>query len=231
MHTHEQATRVAQALSQSDHYPLHLRPLEQAPPSFTIALSREAGSGGAPVAAEIGRRLNWPVYDNDLLTQLAKDLRVDVHRLREIDERPGSRLVECLEAFASASTVSEVTYFRSLLRLMLTLAARGACVIVGRGATIALPPETTLRVRLVASRDDRIKAVAQELGMDRASATRFVDNRDRDRIRFIKDHFHKDLADPLLHDVTLNTSRFSVDECAAIAIESLARMQARKPAR
>jgi cytidylate kinase len=231
MHTHEQATRVAQALSQVDEYPLNLRPLEPPPPSFTIALSREPGSGGAPVAAEVGRRLNWPVYDNELLTQLAKELRVDVHRLRGIDERPGSRLVECLEAFASASTVTEVTYFRSLLKLMLALAARGACVIVGRGATIALPPETTLRVRLVATREDRIKAVAQEHGQGRAEAARFVDARDKDRIRYIKDHYHKDLANPLLYDVILNTSRLSVDECVAIIIESLARMQARKPAR
>jgi Cytidylate kinase-like family len=228
MHTHEQASRVAEALRQAGEYPLNRKPVEPPPPSFTIALSREAGSGGALVAVEVGRRLNWPVYDNELLTRLARDLRVDEHRLRGIDERPGSRLVECLEAFASSSTVTEVGYFRSLLRLILELGNQGECVIVGRGAVLALPAETTLRVRVMANHEDRIAAVVRETGLSRPKAVRFVETRDHERSRFIKDHFHKDVADPLLYDVLLNASRFTIDECATIVIESLARLQARK---
>lgn len=231
MYTRDEAFRIAQALGTSDEYPLNPRPVEQPPPRFTIALSREPGSGGALVAAEVGRWLNWPVYDHELLTRIAHDLKVDVNRLKGIDERPGSRLVECLEAFASASTVTEVTYFHSLLRLILALGARGECVIVGRGAMIALPLETTLRVRVVATREDRIAAVAREHGYSRVEAARFLETRDRERARFIKDHYHKDLADPLLFDLILNASRFNVDECATIVTESLARLQARKLAR
>jgi len=230
MYTRDEAVRIAQALSTSDEYPLNLRPMEQPPPSFTIALSREPGSGGALVAAEVGRRLNWPVYDHELLTRIAQDLKTDVNRLKGIDERPGSRLVECLEAFASASTVTEVNYFRSLLRLILALGSRGECVIVGRGAMIALPLETTLRVRVVASREDRNAAVAREHGCSRPEATRFLETRDRERARFIKDHYHKDIADPTLFDLILNASRLDVDECASIVIGSLGRLQAREAA-
>jgi hypothetical protein len=228
MYTREESARVAQALRLAEEYPLNLRTAEPPPPSFTIALSREAASGGALLAAEVGRRLNWPVYDNELLTQLAKDLQVDLHRLKGIDERPGSRLVECLEAFAASSPVTEVTYFRGLLRLILALGARGACVIVGRGATIALPIETTLRVRLVATKKDRTTTIARDRGISRALAAREIDTKDRERARFIKDHFHKNVNEPLLYDVILNASRFTCDECATIVIESLERLQARK---
>jgi len=96
---------------------------------------------------------------------------------------------------------------------------------------IALPAETTLRVRVVASREQRLAAIMSERAADRAAAERHLDACDRERRQFIKDHFHKDLTDPLLYDLVVNASRFSVDECASIAIESLARFQARKVGR
>jgi cytidylate kinase len=200
-------------------------------PAFSVAVSREAGSGGESVAREVGRRLGWPVYDNELLTHLAEEPRIDVHRLEGVDERPGSRLVEFVEAFAAASAVTEVTYFRRLLKLLLALGARGACVIVGRGAMVALAVDTTLRVRVVASPKDRIAAVAREQGLNPDEAARYVEARDRERSRFIKDHYRKDLTDPLLYDLVLNASRLSVDESAALVIEALLLLQGRKAAR
>jgi cytidylate kinase len=219
---------MAEALVRSGEYPQTRQPEAPPRPSFTIALSREAGSGGILIAREVGRRLNWPVCDHELLAELAKELRVDVHRLESVDERPGSWLVECIESFAAASPVTEVTYFRRLIKLLLALGTRGECIVVGRGAMIVMPAETTLRVRLVASRPDRIALIGRERGLDPAEAARYVDATDRERSRLIRDHFGKDLADPLLYDLILNTSRFSVEECAGMIIEALQRLQARK---
>jgi cytidylate kinase len=226
----EPAKHIAESLIRASAHPHRRRPEGPPPPAFTIAFSREAGSGGTLVAREIGRRLNWPVYDRELLEHLANELQVDVDQLQYVDERPGSWLVDCLKAFAAASTVTEVTYFRRLLNLLLALGARGECVIVGRGAPFVLPVDTTLRVRLLASRQDRIALLCREHGLDPTEAARYVETTDRERMRFIKDHFHKDLTDPQLYDLVLNASRFSVEECAAIIIEALHRLQARNAA-
>jgi len=198
--------------------------------AFTIAFSREAGSGGITVAREVGRRLSWPAYDQELLENLAKELNVDISLLEDYDERRGSFLVDTIKAFSAAASVSEVTYFRRLVRMIQVLGARGECLIVGRGSTFVLPPETTLRVRYVASRDDRIAFIARERKLSPVEAAHFVDTKDRDRNKFIKDHFHKDPADPQYYDLILNRSRFSVDETADLVIEALQRMQARKTA-
>ena len=197
---------------------------------FSIAFSREAGSGGITTAREVGRRLNWPVFDQELMEKLAKDLNVDVSFVEDFDERRGSWLVDSLKAFSSSASVSEVTYFRRLVRMLQALGARGECVVVGRGSTFVLPRETTLRVRIVAAREDRIAFIAKERGLNHTEAVRFVDTKDRDRLNFIKDHFHKDPADPQNYDLIINRSRFSVDETAEMVIEALQRMQARKAA-
>jgi cytidylate kinase len=198
--------------------------------AFTISFSREAGSGGITVAREVGRRLNWPVYDQELLEHLARDLKVDITFVEDYDERRGSWLVDCIKSFSSAASVSEISYFHRLVRMLQALGARGECLIVGRGSAFVLPAETTLRVRIVASREDRVSFIARERHLDRAEAARFVDTRDRDRHKFIKDHFHKDASDPLSYDVIVNRSRFSVEETAELVIEALQRLQARRSA-
>jgi cytidylate kinase len=201
-------------------------PAQQAT-AFTIALSREAGTLGAAVAQELSTRLNWPVYDHELLVELAKDLGVGTRLLEEADEKPASWLQECVEAFAAVPTVGETTYFRHLLKALQSLSAHGECVIVGRGAAQILPPATTLRVRLFAALEDRIAVVSRERGVSSSEAARYVETTDRARIRFIKDHFHKDPTDPQHYDLVLNSSRFSVVECADLILEALRRLQGR----
>ncbi|MBV8488127.1 MAG: cytidylate kinase family protein, partial [Planctomycetaceae bacterium] len=88
--------------------------------------------------------------------------------------------------------------------------------------------ETTLRVRIVASHNDRIAFMVREHKLTSVEATRYVETKDRDRHKFIKDHFHKEHDDPLNYDLTINRSRFSVDETAEMVLEALQRMQARK---
>jgi cytidylate kinase len=211
--------------------PSPLRGASSSSPSsrtFCVAFSREAGSGGITVANEVGRRLNWPVFDQQIMEKLAQDLKVDVTLVEDYDERRGSWLVDTIKAFSASGSVSEVAYFHRLVRMLQALGARGECVVVGRGSMYVLPLDTTLRVRIVASREDRIAFIARERQLTRAEAARFVDTKDRDRLKFIKDHFHKDPADPLTYDLIVNRSRFSVDETAELVIEALQRMQARK---
>ena len=226
MPTIDQAIRVARAWVQASEHEMKSA-AEATGPGHIVALSREAGSRGTLVAREVGRRLDWPVYDNELLTELARELNVDARRLEVVDERPGSRLTEMIAAFAATGDVSEVTYFRGLLKLLLALGARGRCILVGRGATIALPAETTLRVRVVATAEDRIAAIVEERGLPRDEAARLMATTDRERTKFIRSHFHKDLADPLLYDLTLNASRFSVEECAGMVIQGVELLRAR----
>lgn len=226
MYSQEEAMRIAGAGMLATRYTDSRGPLAT-PSPYTIAFSREAGSGGIFVAREVGRRLNWPVYDHELLDHLARELRVDVDQLENVDERRPGWLVECVRAFAAASSVSEVTYFLRLLKLLSSLGERGQCVIVGRGAMIALPIETTVRVRVVASRADRIALIGRERGLKPTEAASYMDSTDRERSRFIRQHFRKDLADPLLYDLVLNASRLSVEESTALVIEALLRLQAR----
>ena len=224
----EQTRRQWQARRQAEEgFPL---PLKHTPPACTIALSREAGADGPRVARTVGERLGWPVYDRELLQLVAADMGLKARLLEGVDERRKGWLRECLELFVSASGVTESAYVRHLLETLLALASHGECVIVGRGAAQVMPAATTLRVRLVGPVADRVAAIQQRFGISREEASAWVAKTDAERDRFVRDHLQADPGDPRRYDLVLNSSRFTVPECADLIIEALRRLQAQAPA-
>jgi cytidylate kinase len=198
--------------------------------AYTIAVSREAGTPGTLVAHELGKRLGWPVYDNELLERVAQEMGLRTELVRSVDEHHVGWLKECvnecMQAIAEVPNVSESAYVKHLLEAMFSLSAHGECVIVGRGAAQLLPRGRTVRVRLMAPLEDRIAAIRQRLGLGRRDAVKHIEQTDRDRERFIRDNFRKDPGEIHQYDVVLNTSRYSVYSCAEIIIAALRQFQA-----
>jgi cytidylate kinase len=234
MDTTSSPERMAEALARASHH-WELRQKagaagEAARPAFTIALSREAGANGAQVAREIGARLGYPVYDRELVLRIAEGMKLHAKLLDSVDEKRKSWLLECVESFGSPTSVSKSVYVRRLVETLLSLAAHGDCVIVGRGAAQFLPEATTLRVRLICPLKQRTEVIQNRLGITHEQAVRWVEQTDRERAAFVKEHFHKDLADPHNYDLILNTARYSVAACADLIIEALNRLRTRTPA-
>lgn len=53
-----------------------------------ISVSREFGSGGHEIASELARRFNLPLYDKNILEQIACKHNLNIHRLEPYDEAP-----------------------------------------------------------------------------------------------------------------------------------------------
>ena len=53
-----------------------------------IAVSREFGSGGHEIADILAKKFNIPIYDNNLLTEIANSKNLDVDTLEKYDEKP-----------------------------------------------------------------------------------------------------------------------------------------------
>ncbi|HWB14367.1 MAG TPA: cytidylate kinase-like family protein [Pirellulales bacterium] len=187
----------------------------------TITISRESGAGGAAVAREVGRLLGWPVYDRELLEQIAEQSGLRSELLETLDEKRSHWLVEILEALSGVSTMSGASYARHLAETILALASHGHCVIVGRGSTMIVPPKMSLRVRLVAALNDRTERICKRMGMGKVAAIEHVKSNDAHREGFVKDYFHRNVGDPHDYDLVINTSAFSVEQAARMIVEAL----------
>lgn len=197
---------------------LKVAPAQKPVPNVTVAISREEGSRGAEIARELGKRLDWPVYDRELITKIAEESGIREELLTTVDEKDTGWLVDVLEAFSGGRHVSGAAYAHQLGQVLAALSTHGNCVIVGRGAVALLPEATTVGVHVVAPLKDRAARVKRDQGLSDAEAKRLVEKTDHDRVSFVKNHFHKDLHDVCLYDLTLNTSRLKVEDCVELIL-------------
>jgi cytidylate kinase len=195
--------------------------LSPQPHLWTIAISREAGTQGAAVGHAVGTRLGWPVYDHEILKWIAHDTGLRTELLESVEERRVSWLKEVFESLLAVPFMSEPAYVHRLVKAVFALGSHGECVIVGRGAALILPAETTLRVRLIAPRNDRIRVLNRRLGISEEAAAQELERLDRERRAFVRDHFFRDPNDPCHYDLLLNSARFGVVGCAKLIIEAL----------
>jgi cytidylate kinase len=211
--------RVVEALAHLNHYSTNPRLGAQAP--LTIALSRQAGTGGGAIAHAVGARLGWPVYDHELLERIAEESGLDAHLLQRLDERDVSWVEEAARIFFAPRGHVAANYLRGLRRLVDSLSRSGHCVIVGHGACQVLPRETTLTVRLIGPRKMSIAWVQKTLGLSEAEAERWIDRTERERLRFVERHFNANEADPFGYDLVLNRERLSMDGCTELIVQAL----------
>jgi len=186
---------------------------------FTIAVDFEEGVPATEVAREVGARLGWPVYDHEIPEQIGHELQVPVSLLDGIEERGQAWFLECIAGFVTTGVPTESAYVRHLIRHVRQRGEKGCAVLVGHGAAQILPAATTLRVQLVGAWEDRVTALRRRLHVDRHEAERRAEA--RQRRHFLREHFHKDPALPGNYDLILNTSHWSVPECAVLIVQGL----------
>src|SRR5690348_4563406 len=131
-------------------------PPAEFPAGLTVAVSREAGSRGGSIGRRVARKLGWPVYDQELLEYVSQEGRLHQELIDGLPPAAGAWLGQRLDQFLREQSVSQHPSILRLARAILALAAQGSVVLIGRGAGLMLPAETTLHVRVIAPLDDRI---------------------------------------------------------------------------
>lgn len=184
------------------------------PRGLTVAISRQAGARGATIARKVAEILDWQLFDHDTLDYLAQTDAAREQLLAEIPTEALAWSEEQLQYLQRDRGLNAAGEVLALVRLVLSIAARGHAVIVGRAAGFLLPPETTLHVRVIASLESRIAYMAQELRLTRPEAAAEVRARDERRAAFLDQILGVDPADPTAYDVVVNSDRLGVEAAA-----------------
>lgn len=184
------------------------------PRGLTVAISRQAGSRGATIAQKVAGILAWQVFDHDTLDYLVQDDTARAQLLADVPDDARAWADAQLEHLVRDHNLNADPDALRLIRLVLTVAARGNAVIVGRAAGFILPPETTIHVRIIAPTEARIAYLAQELRLTRPEAAAEVRARDERRARFLDSTLGLDPADPTAYDAVVNSARLGVEGAA-----------------
>jgi cytidylate kinase len=182
-----------------------------------LTISREYGSGGIHTARMTANQLGWRLLDYELIETIVERANVDSHVAQRFDERVDpwlhriSRKALWQGTFEGVATLEETAVFDAhtmailTRRIILEAAEIGECVIVGRGAQCLLAGRAdTFHVLAYAPRALRLENLRKRLP-EVANLERAMDMVDRRRADYIRMNYNRDMYDPQLYDLMVNT--------------------------
>lgn len=200
---------------------------EQAPavgrstPGPWLAVSREVGSGGTDLAALVGRRLGWDVFDQQIVQAIAERQHVLGQVVERHDEHASGVFDDYLGGLIVPHDPGQAGYLQQMKRVIGQMADQGRAVIVGRGAHWLLNRRYGLSIRVIAPLDDRIQRLAARHGLDPAEARRRLAADDAARRAFVRQTFQKNIDDPLGYDMVVNSATLPLEAAAEAVIAAL----------
>ena len=201
-----------------------------------ITISREYGSGGGEIATRLAMQLGWRLIDHEIVERVASEMGTSIEVAEARDERIEGFLARAFNslqflepafmagASSEALLTNEETYLETVRSIVLSAAAQGHVVIVGRGSQVLLAQQRdVLHVRIIAPLEKRVAYVMQRERIDQAAAESRIKMKDLDRMKHLETAYHRKPADAHLYDIVLNTSFLSLD--SAVEIISLTLQQ------
>jgi hypothetical protein len=205
---------------ESDAARIHRRKLNPGP---TITISRETGVGAAAICEKLIEYLrryalheydDWTYFDRELIEKVMEDHHLPAHFKKLLSEETPPK-IDAWFGEILGITPSKISLLHKKRHTILKLAEFGNVIIVGQGSSIItshLP--TSFHVRLVAPLSFRIENAVELYNFDRKQTTDFIIKEDESRKDFIHKYFHKNIEDPLLYHLVINTSFLKFEEIA-----------------
>ena len=188
-----------------------------------ITISREFGSGGRTVGHLIAEKLGIPFYDKELVDQIALESGFAPKFVEENGEHsPGSSLFSY--AFAPQGVpgvmngLSTADFLWNIqCNVILQLAEKGPCVIVGRNADYILKDrEDALHVYVYADKEFRADRIVRLYGESEKAPEARLNEKDKRRRVNYQHYTGRTWGQSQNYNICLDSGVLGVEQCADI---------------
>ena len=188
-----------------------------------ITISREAGAGSEAVSLLIvdtfskfsqNKKQAWTIFDRNLIEKVLQDHNLPLRLSKIMEERKYSAVRSILNEMIGGQP-GTWTLFHKTTETILQLAHIGFCIIVERGGNIVTAKmDNCFHVRLIASDEDKIRHIMEIYNLNRKEAVDYIKKEDENRKEYIQAYFHKNIEDPQLYHLIINTSEMTYAQTA-----------------
>jgi hypothetical protein len=195
-----------------------------------ITISRQAGSGAHAVGEALSRiltarnpsaRCPWTLFDRNLVEKVLEDHHLPSQLARFMPEDRTPQIADVLDDLFGLHPPSELLVRRTA-DTILRLAEMGSVILIGRAATVVTARlDYVFHVRLVGSLEKRAAHMMELNPQSKAEAIKFIQQEDLGRARYLKKYFAKDIDDPLLYHMVINTDMVSYEEAAELIAQAM----------
>jgi cytidylate kinase len=193
-----------------------------------ITVSGEPGSKGSIVAEGIARRLEFDLFNRDIIKEISKSVKMSTAVIETLEKERLSGVEDFISSLVRDQYLHPDLYLEHLMKVVSTIGKHGRAVIVGRGANFILPSESRFSVRVVAPFEVRVQNIANMFGTSLELAKQRVIRRESRRRAFIRHSFNADVRDPLNYDLAINTGKLNTEAAVEAVIGAIIGCQGEK---
>ncbi len=184
-----------------------------------ISIGREFGSGGHEIAEKLAKHYDLPMYDHNMLREIASFMNVDADALHAYDETKKQKFFSRTVRGMSSCPATNVAQLQ--FKFIETKANMGeSFVIVGRCAeTVLKDNPNTVSLFILADRDVKAERVMKLYSKDKKGALALMDQHDKYRKQYHNDNFPgKKWGDSRNYHLSVNSSKLGIDETVKFII-------------
>ena len=197
-----------------------------------ITISREFGSGGRTIGRLVAEKLGIPFYDKELVDHIALESGFAPKYIEEHGEHAPGKCA-CSYAFSHQSVpgvmngLSTADFLWNVqCGVILQLAEKGPCVIVGRNADYILKDhKDCFHAFIHADKEFRADRIVRLYGESEKSPTARLNEKDKRRRVNYHHYTGRTWGASENYDICLNTSVIGVEEAAEIVVSVINRMK------
>ena len=189
---------------------------------FIITISRQFGTGGHEIGAELARRLGVKLLDKQILNEVASRFCAVEDAVEKIASRNPLWRDDFTQFYRSYMAGAEYNgqehdqtsheLFKAQAEAIRQIAEEESCVIIGRcGFHIFANHPNSLKIFVHADDDCRKRRIAQKYDISEPDAAAMIVDNDYSRELYTKTFTGRDWQDARNYDVTLNVRKFGVN--------------------
>ena len=189
---------------------------------FVITISRQFGTGGHEIGAELARRLGVKLLDKQILNEVAARINAVEEAVEKIEARNPLWRDDFTNFYRTYMANAEYngqeqdqtshTLFRAQADAIRRIASEESCVIVGRcGFDIFADHPNALKIFVHSSLDCRKRRIAVKYDISEHDAAAMIVDNDYSRELYTKTFTGRDWTDATNYDISLDVRKFGVN--------------------
>lgn len=183
-----------------------------------ISVGREFGNGGHVIAAKLAEEFALPLYDYNLLWEIAIERTLDIKKLEKYDEIPKNSFFS--RSVRGYSNSPEDNIARMQFDYLRKKAENGeSFVIIGRCAETVLQGYAGLiSIFILADMDFKVERTMNAEGIAKREAEELVRYHNKRRKEYHNYHCTGKWGDSRNYDITMNSSRLGIERTTELLI-------------
>ena len=187
-----------------------------------ITISREFGSGGRFIGEEVAKKLGISYYDKNIISRIAEKSGLSpeyIQESAELSPKKGLLAYALAGRDITGKSVEDMVY-EAQRKVILDLAGKEPCVIIGRNADFILKDrDDVLNVFIHGDMPEKIQRITRLYNVGEQEAVKMMADIDKRRMANYNFSTDQNWGKASNYTLCLNSSEIGYDRCGKIIME------------